>query len=518
MGIGSNIKAGIKNEIDDILGRKTYQRYLEKERRKRRIAGHVFSLLLVISAGCYIVWCVLNANWEYWYTFIPFLMAELGFLLLLLLWINILWAKRFHKPDGPPLEKQDFSVDIFIPVSKEPVDLVEKTVSAASSIDYKDKKVYILDDGGDDNIKALAEKYKVVYRRRSLHKNRKAGNLNYGLEQSTGDLILVLDADQVPDPGIIDNIIGYFTIPRIGFVQTEQRFSLPEGDPWGNSDVVFYKVMMPGKDFDNAAISCGSGVMYRRTALASVGGFSTWNLVEDLHTSMQLHSNGWVSVYHMKPYTTGTAPREVISYLKQRWQWALDSLRIFLWDNPLKYKGLSWKQKLQYFHFGYNYIAFGVLLPIYFVLPIWALFTHKFMISAPLSNYVLARLPYFLFHMIANKFITDRYLTFKSFQSQAGLFGGYFDAFLTALLSKNRVPGYTVTSKKALRASFFSGLYRCFPHIVFVVFSAWAIIHGLYTITNDPWFLLVNVFWAGWIIIVLWRFIMLSLFSKWLIK
>ena len=518
MGIGSFIKSGIKNEIDDLLGRRAYHRYQEKERRKGRIIGHIFSLLMIISAVCYITWCILNANWEYWYAFIPFLCAELGFFILLLLWVNILWNKRFHNPEGPSLAKQDFSVDILIPVCREPVDLVEKTISAASSIDYENKTIYILDDGADDNIRALAEKYAAVYKRRSVRQNRKAGNLNYGLLHSHGDLVLALDADQVPDPEIIDQIIGYFVIPKIGFVQTEQRFILPEADPWGNADIVFYRVMMPGKDFDNAAISCGSGVMYRRAALVSVNGFSTWNLVEDLHTSMQLHRNGWVSVYHMKPYTTGTAPSEVISHLKQRWQWALDSLRIFLWDNPFKYKGLSWKQRLQYFHFGYNYIAFGIFLPIYFILPIWALFTHNFMISAPLSHYVLARLPYFLFHMAANKFITDNYLTFKSFQAQAGLFGGYFDAFLTALFSKNRIPTYTVTSKRALRSSFFSALYRCFPHILFVVFSVWAIVHGLETIKDDPWFLMVNVFWAGWVVLVLQRFIILSLFSKWLIK
>jgi cellulose synthase (UDP-forming) len=220
----------------------------------------------------------------------------------------------------------------------------------------------------------------------------------------------------------------------------------------------------------------------------------------------------------MEPFTLGTAPAEVLTHLKQRWQWAMDSLRIFLWDNPLTYKGLNWKQRLQYFHFGFNYITFGIFLPIYFMLPVWALFTHKFMLSAPVSEYVFARLPYFLLYMVVNKFTTDQYHNFKTFQAQAGLFGAYFDAFFTALFSKNRIPEYTVTSKIATHPSFLSSLYRCFPHIVFSFISAGAIIYGFCTITDDPWFLLVNVFWAGWSILVLSRFIALSLFGKWIIK
>jgi cellulose synthase (UDP-forming) len=283
---------------DAALHRKRYRRYLEKEQNKKRIIGHIFSLFVIIAALAYLVWCILNANLEYWYVFVPFIGAELIFLILLLLWINILWNKRFHNPKGPQINN-NFSVDIFIPVFKEPLDIIEETVAAASLIDYSQKKIYILDDGEDDAMKALAEKYNCSYLRRPTHENRKAGNFNYGLKHSSGDLILALDADQVPKPDILKNLIGYFTITKIGFVQTEQNFKLPKDDPWGNSDAVFYKAMMPGKNYDNAAISCGSGVIYRRKALESVGGFSTWNLVEDLHTSMRLHDKGWISVYHM---------------------------------------------------------------------------------------------------------------------------------------------------------------------------------------------------------------------------
>lgn len=356
------IKNIVKNWFDDALGRKQYRRYGEKERRRGRILGQLFSMAVFVSASLYIAWCILHLNWNLWYMSIPFILAECAFLILFLLWINVLWSKRYHRPEGPPLEQKNCSIDVFIPVCREPLGIIEETIASAISINHEDKKVYILDDGEDDGVRAIAEKYGANYIRRPSHENGKAGNLNYALHLTNGDLILVLDADQVPKTEIIKSIIGYFTMPKIGFVQTEQNFKLPKNDPWGNSDKVFYRVMQPGKDYDNAAISCGTGVMYRRSAIESLGGFSAWNLVEDLHTSIKLHNMGWVSVYHGKSYTKGTAPHEVISYVKQRWQWAVDSLRMLFWDNPLKYKGLKWQQRLQYFHFGYNYIAFGIFL------------------------------------------------------------------------------------------------------------------------------------------------------------
>lgn len=143
------------------------------------------------------------------------------------------------------------------------MDLLKETVEASVKIDYPYKRVYILDDKGDDSYKKLSDTYGCGYFARKEHNDAKAGNLNYAFERTSGDLILTLDADQVPKPEIIKNLIGYFKIPHISFVQTKQDFKVPKGDPFGNTDRIFYKVMQSGKEIDNAAFSCGSGVIYR---------------------------------------------------------------------------------------------------------------------------------------------------------------------------------------------------------------------------------------------------------------
>jgi cellulose synthase/poly-beta-1,6-N-acetylglucosamine synthase-like glycosyltransferase len=188
-------------------------------------------------------------------------------------------------------------------------------------------------------------------------------------------LILALDSDQVAKPDIIKRMIGYFRIPRIAFVQARQQFKLPEKDPWGNADKVFYEAIQSGKDYDNSAISCGSGVLYRREALQDVGGFSTWNLVEDLHTSFRLHEKGWRSVYYDSPLTVGTAPEEVVA---RRGTGRGRSTRCAsLLGLPAGHRALKMAQRLQYSTSGTTHHRRHLPPDHHLHRPQWALFSCK---------------------------------------------------------------------------------------------------------------------------------------------
>ena len=504
--------------FDELHGRKAYRRYHEKEQRKGRLAAQVAAILGGIAGAVYIGICIYYANWDVWYVYVPFIIADAGFFLLYLLTTSNLWLKRYHDPQGIEPDRPR-TVDIFIPVCGEPLGIVESTVVAAAAIDYEPKQVFVLDDGESDDLKSLAERCGVSYIRRPEHTQRKAGNLNYALERTSGELILALDSDQVAKPDIIKRMIGYFRIPRIAFVQARQSFKLPEHDPWGNADKVFYEAIQSGKDYDNSAISCGSGVLYRREALKDVGGFSTWNLVEDLHTSFRLHEKGWRSVYYDSPLTVGTAPEEVVSQTGQRWTWAVDSMRLLFWDCPLKHRALTLAQRLQYFHFGYYYITIGIFLPItIFIVPQWALFSYKFVLTIPPEMYLLARLPYLILQSISDKLLTNKVVSFKSNQAQASLFAVYLRAIRVALFSRSVVPRYVVTRKMAGHDPFGARLRKCLPHILVMSVSLAAIVFGLATIDNDPWFLGVNIFFASFSFAYLWKFVLLSLWPGMFMK
>lgn len=333
------------------------------------------------------------------------------------------------------------SLDIFLPIVDEDVELFEKTVLAALRIDYKNKLVYILDDGKRPEIRALCERYNVRYLNRSSTLNYKAGNLNFGLEHSQGDYILVLDADQIVEPLIASDLLGHFTNDEsIAVITTRQKFDVSKYD--FNNDFLFYDHMQTGKNCDNAAISVGSGVFYRRSALNKIGGFQTWNILEDLYTTFILHRNNYRSIYVNKSYTTGLAPKKLRNIYKQRSTWAHDSLRLLFRKLIFTKSGLSFSQYWHYFEVGFGYFVSAISFSILFLIfPITTIIGIEPILN--LDQYLLLRITslcgtLFLFYLLSR-------LTSSSIQYWISFFPIYLKAVFLALFSNKK--NYKVTKK-----------------------------------------------------------------------
>ena len=71
---------------------------------------------------------------------------------------------------------------------------------------------------------------------------------------------------------------------------------------------MFYGMIQKGLDKWNAAFFCGSAAVLRRTALEQAGGFAGTSITEDCETALELHANGWTSIYVDKPLIAGLQP------------------------------------------------------------------------------------------------------------------------------------------------------------------------------------------------------------------
>ena len=281
-----------------------------------------------------------------------FFSAELVNYVALVAAVVLFWSPfRRLPPPSPP----DTVFDVLIPVCGEDVGMVEATLRAALAIEHPHATT-VLNDGriaDCDNwreIELLCSEYGVRCLTRTTGPRGKAGNLNCALGETFGDIVVVLDADHLARPELGEMLLGYFNDPSVALVTSRQCFKLDRDDLLGHQEALFYSSIQPAKDRDNAAFSCGNGVAYRRSALEDLGGFSEWNLVEDLHTTYLLHARGWRSVYVGVPVSVGTAPATAAEMASQRLRWATDSLRMFFWDNPLLKRGLSLRQRLHYLH------------------------------------------------------------------------------------------------------------------------------------------------------------------------
>jgi cellulose synthase (UDP-forming) len=235
----------------------------------------VLIVLNIVFACQYIVWRALfSVNWAAWPFGLALLAAEFFSFVDCLLFGMTMWNIR--QRGEPPAPPQEVTVDVFITTYNEPVQLVRETAMAAAAIRYP-HRTWVLDDGNRAEMRAMTEAIGVGYLSRSSvwqgkDRHAKAGNLVNAIYQTTGEFLLILDADQVPRPQILDRVLGYFNDPKVAFVQTPQWFkNTPPGDPFGTDAPLFYGPIQAGKDGWNSGFFCGSNAVLRREALMLTG-------------------------------------------------------------------------------------------------------------------------------------------------------------------------------------------------------------------------------------------------------
>ena len=313
------------------------------------------SIISLIVAAYYITWRLTSTmNWEAWWFSVPVFLAEAYGLVIASIYFFMVW-KPTNRIALPPLAGR--SVDIFITTYNEDPAILKKTILGSLEITYP-HTTYVLDDGNRPEVAQLARKFHCQYIAREKNINAKAGNLNNALRKTSGEFIVTLDADHVPQPHFIDKLIGYFSDPKVAFVQTPQdfynidsyqhRLNLDRRKMWTEQSL-FFTVIQPGKDAWNSAFYCGSCAILRRAALDEIGGFAEGTITEDLHTSILLHSRGHKSVYHNESLAFGLAPETVIPFQVQRLRWGQGAMQVFARDNPFWIRGLTLPQRLSYF-------------------------------------------------------------------------------------------------------------------------------------------------------------------------
>ncbi len=588
----------------------------------RLILSRAIGLVSMALGLNYIIWryaASLNTA-ALWFA-IPMVIAESYGIIDMCLFVLMSW-KQARRVAPPPPEQAD--VDIFITTYNEPEELVGTTAKAAMKIDWPDKKVYILDDGARPSMKKLADEIGCGYISRGPEwakkpRHAKAGNVNNALLETTGEFVLILDADQIPAPAILRQTLGFFADPKVAFVQTPQYFyNLPPGDPFGNEASLFYGPIQAGKDGWNAAFFCGSNAVLRREALMQIGirdyvatmekreedtiealirrarktscddkescaairqlvaglkdaqsalgggaplervsdlvieaiadaefllsrkevgeiatamselaesgdreaaavyrhiignldsiaqktppsfealrgskeylealnlsrteealpvqALATISITEDMATAMRLHSFGWKSVFYPEVLAYGLAPEDFGSSLKQRLRWAQGTIQVFLRENPLFKKGLSFPQKMMYFATMYSYFS-GFFNLVLLLAPIVFFFTG----IAPVASWSVAFfarfIPFFLMNKIMFRFVASGIPVWRGEQYNLAMFPLNIKAVLSVFIGKKLT--FVVTPKHKENGQSFRLIW---PQATVIVLTVAAATYGL---------------------------------------
>lgn len=304
--------------------------------------------------------------------------------------------------------------------------VAERLIDAVSKLEYPREllEIQVLDDSTDDTRgiasaavkKHFDEGLDITYLHREDRTGFKAGALEAGLKKSSGEFILIFDADFVPRSDCLLRMIDYFTDERVGMVQ--MRWSHINADYSLLTKV--QAIMLDGHFVieQTARNRCGgffnfngTAGIWRREAIEWSGGWQHDTLAEDTDLSYRAQLMGWHFVYLADEDVPAELPVEINAFKSQQRRWAKGvvqvGIKLFrrMWHDPR----LSARVKLeQFFRLTGNLAAPLVIVLALINLPILIIrynqgLFHLFVLDVPILTFsTVSVIVYYL--------VTQRYL------------------------------------------------------------------------------------------------------------
>lgn len=351
---------------------------------------------------------------------------------------------RDHPPAAIPAD-----VDVIVPTLNEGLDVVEPTLAAVVALPRTGGSVVLFDDGGRDEMEDLARRYGTRYMTRPTREGAKAGAINYALQRCDAPFVAVLDCDHVPDERFLAACLERFDSPQVAFVQAPQYYAnwrdggVAEAS-WAQQSL-FFGPIARGRDALGAMFCCGTNVVFRRSALDAVGGFSSDSLTEDFELSIRLHERGWESRYVPEVLASGLGPEDIGAYVGQQLRWArgcLSSLPLIVRSR------LALRQRLQYL-LSAAYWLTGWTLLVYMLFPVVRIVSGRYqpVQVASAEEFLVHWLPYFTVSMATVALVGRGRYTYGAFALMSSSF--WIHVLATLLTLGRRKGTFAVTPKRA---------------------------------------------------------------------
>ncbi|MEP6592249.1 MAG: cellulose synthase family protein [Acidobacteriota bacterium] len=271
-------------------------------------------------------------------------------------------------------------VTVQLPIFNE-MYVADRLIDAVCEIDYpKDLlEIQVLDDSTDETTdiaeRAVRRHASRGFDIRHIHRvdrtGYKAGALEAGLRESSGDFIAIFDADFIPGSDFLQKTLPHLAAdPTVGMVQARwghinQDYSLLTKIQSILLDAHFV-LEHGGRNRAGCFFNFnGTAGVWRREAIASAGGWQHDTLTEDLDLSYRAQLEGWRFVFLPDVVSPAEVPVEMNSFKSQQHRWAKGSIQTCIKLLP---RILRSKQPLSvkieaFFHLSanFNYLLMSLL-------------------------------------------------------------------------------------------------------------------------------------------------------------
>jgi len=289
----------------------------------------------------------------------------------------------YRHRDKQPVENGRFSelpaVTVQLPLFNE-MYVVERLLDSVAAIHYpRDRfQIQVLDDSTDETRDICRHKIEQLVRRhpdldieyvhRKVRTGFKAGALENGLRSAKGELVLIFDADFVPNPDILERTVHHFLDPKVAVVQCRWEHINRDFSALTEAQALMlnghFVMEHAGRNRSGRFFNFnGTAGVWRRAAIVDAGGWQHDTLTEDMDLSYRAQLRGWRFVYLPEIAAPAELPVEMSAFKAQQFRWAKGSIQVARKLLPrILTSDVTFAQKAEAFFHLTNNFAYPLLL------------------------------------------------------------------------------------------------------------------------------------------------------------
>jgi cellulose synthase/poly-beta-1,6-N-acetylglucosamine synthase-like glycosyltransferase len=271
-------------------------------------------------------------------------------------------------------------VTVQLPIFNE-MYVADRLIGAVCEMDYPREllEIQVLDDSTDETrdiaelaVRRYASKgFDIKYLHRVDRIGFKAGALEGGLKEASGEFIAIFDADFVPPEDFLMRTLPHFaTDPKIGMVQARWGHINQDYSLLTKIQAILLDAHFVLEHGGRNRAGCffnfnGTAGIWRREVIPDAGGWQHDTLTEDLDLSYRAQLRGWRFVFLPDLVSPAEVPVEMNSFKSQQHRWAKGSIQTCMKLLPrILRSNLPFGVKAEaFFHLSanFNYLLMSVL-------------------------------------------------------------------------------------------------------------------------------------------------------------
>ncbi|KEP70096.1 N-acetylglucosaminyltransferase [Thioclava dalianensis] len=376
---------------------------IRPQTRTAEAAGHLAPLLQGARLWRYRMLCALWALaalwfWSWWLD-PAHLIAPGRFALITaaLIWLSamqgyfLIVMMQARKPVSPDPERGRFRVAMIVTKTpSEPFSVLRPTLEAMLAQDYP-HDTWLADEAPDETTRewcaahnvqissraGVAAYHQPVWPRRTRCKE---GNLAYFYDNwgyRFYDVVSQLDADHVPQPGYLREMLRPFADPTVGYVSAPSICAANASASWAararlHAESAFHGMLQAGYTGALTPMCIGSHYAVRTRALRQAGGLGP-DLAEDHSTTMLIAAAGWRGVHAIDAIAIGDGPATLPDLITQEFQWSRSLMTLLLAHTPRYLRALPARLRVLFVLCQSWYLIFALVMALIYAMPILAL-------------------------------------------------------------------------------------------------------------------------------------------------